>query len=357
MPPHLHIGLSSHGFGHAAQTAPIVAALRAAVPGLRISVATQMPAGPLEGFLGPVERIGLQVDVALLMDGPMDVRPDATAEAYASFHADWDGRVTCYAALLGELRPDVVLANVPALPLAAAAHAGIPACGLSSLNWAGMYRHYCAGFPDAALIHGQLLDAYRSAPFLLLTPGVPMPDLPRLQRIGPVARLGRDRRDEIARRIGLRAGERLALISTGGLPASICYDGWEPIPGWHLLVQGDVGGRADMTAMAALDMPTVDLIRSVDVVVTKTGYGFFVEAACNGKPTLFMRRVNWPEEPHVSDWLLANAAAIPVDRGELEAGRVGAGLDAVMHLPKPAIPQPNGIDDALRFLEPFFSPR
>lgn len=316
-----------------------------------------MPAEPLAGFLGPVERIGMPVDVALLMDGPMDVRPEATARAYAAFHEDWDGRVARYAALLGDLKPDVVLANVPALPLAGAARAGIPAFGLSSLNWAGMYAHYCAGFADAARIHGQLLAAYRSAPFLLLTPGVPMPDLPRLQRIGPVARLGRDRRDEIARRLGLGAGQKLALVSTGGLPGTIRYADWAPISGWHLVVQGEVRGRPDMTAMDALDIPTIDLIRSADVVVTKTGYGFFVEAACNARPTVFMRRTDWPEEPHVSDWLLANAAALPVARGDLEAGRIGPALDAVLRLPPPPVPQPTGIGDAVELLRPFLSGR
>lgn len=354
---HIHIAQSSHGFGHAAQTAPVLAALREAVPGLRVSVTTQMAPGPLAGFLGAVERIEWEIDVGLLMDSPMDVRRDATAAAYRAFHADWDARVDRYADMLRVLRPDLLFANVAALPLAAAQRVGIPAVAMSSLNWAGMYAHYCGDQPDAPRILDQLLAAYRSAPFLLLTPGVPMPELSRLTRIGPVARIGRDRRAEIAQRLGLAADTGLALVSTGGLEARIPYADWSPQPDWHLLVQGEPGRRGDMTNMAALGMPIVDLIRSVDVLVTKTGYGFFAEAACNGRPTVFMRRVDWPEEPHVSDWLLANTAAEPVARTDLEAGRIAPALATVLRRKAPPVPAPSGIRDAVTIITSLLSTR
>ena len=53
--PHLHIAVSGHGFGHAAQLSPIATALRDAVPDLRISLAGALPPAAALEFFGPVE--------------------------------------------------------------------------------------------------------------------------------------------------------------------------------------------------------------------------------------------------------------------------------------------------------------
>jgi len=350
--PHLHIGLSSHGFGHTAQVAPVLAAVRRRVPGLRVSVATRLPAPALAAFLGPdVERIEADVDVGLVMDGPMDVLAEASAAAYAAFHADWPARVEAMARHLRALGVDAVLADVPALPLAAAARAGIPAAALCSLNWADIYRHYCGGRPEAARIEAELRAAYAGAPFLMPVPSMPMPDLPDRREIGPIARIGRDRRAEIDRTLGFRDGAKLALVSTGGMAAAMDLASWPRLSGWHLVVQGAAPpGHPGMTALGALPFPVIDLIRSVDAVVTKTGYGFFAEAACNGTPVVFMRRERWPEEPHLSDWLRANAAAVEIDRGCLERGDLGGALEAALAAPCPPVPKPGGVEEAATFV-------
>ena len=52
-----------------------------------------------------------------------------------------------------------------------------------------------------------------------------------------------------------------------------------------------------------LNMCFSDILASVDVLLTKPGYGAFTEAACNGIPVLYVRRDDWPEQPYLVDWL------------------------------------------------------
>jgi hypothetical protein len=74
-------------------------------------------------------------DIGLLMDGPLGTRWSDSLIRYADFEAEYDRRLEREIALLRRAAPDLVLADVPWLPLDAARRAGIPAVALCSLNW------------------------------------------------------------------------------------------------------------------------------------------------------------------------------------------------------------------------------
>ena len=74
-----------------------------------------------------------------------------------------------------------------------------------------------------------------------------------------------------------------------------------------------------MIPLAGLPFSFIDLMASVDLVVTKTGYGMLVEAACNGVPLLFLARPDWPEWPWLEAWIedLGLGRPLPADPDEL----------------------------------------
>jgi hypothetical protein len=49
-------------------------------------------------------------------------------------------------------------------------------------------------------------------------------------------------------------------------------------------------------------MHYIDLLASVDLLLTKTGYGALVEAVTNRVPVLCIERPGWPEQPGLFDW-------------------------------------------------------
>jgi hypothetical protein len=334
---HLVVALSAHGYGHAAMTSPVVDRLRARVPGLRVTLRGALPAEFLRERYGTdCELQQTPCDVGISMASPFEQRLDESARAYADFHADWGARVKREADELARLGANLVLANVPYLPLAAAAQAEIPAVALACLNWMDIYRRYFGARPEATRILAEMRDAYASARCILQPePSMPMADLPRRRPIGPIARLGTNRAAEIRAALKLGRATRLVLLATGGVPYRIDLARWPRVPGVHwLLAPPYASERDDMTETARLAIALIDAVASADAIVGKPGYGTFSEAACNGVPMLYVRRNDWPEEPYLVQWMQQHARAAEVPRASLATGDLHAALDALWAAPR-----------------------
>jgi hypothetical protein len=351
--PHLLVALSAHGFGHGAQAAAVVNALRTRLPDLRLTLRTTLPTEFLRRrFAGTFELIAEDSDVGMLMRSAVEIAREPTAQAYEGFHRDWQARVEREVQTLEALAPDLVLANVPYLPLAGAARAGIPAAAMCSLNWADVYRHYFGSRPRAERILGEMRAAYRAARlFLRLEPGMPMPDLPNAVTIGPVATTGQNRRAEIAERLNLDARTRLVMIAPGGIELRLPVEHWAAAAQIHWLVPQSWGvRRAGFSDMEALRMPFTDVLRSCDAIIGKPGYGTFAEAGCNAVPMLYLPRADWPESPYLIDWLARHGRTRAIDRAALERGDVVDALGGLWSQTAPPAPLPTGVAEAARRL-------
>ncbi|MGH8573220.1 MAG: hypothetical protein ACREX8_11695 [Gammaproteobacteria bacterium] len=345
----LYVAISYHGFGHIAQTGPVVNALRSRIPGLRLIIRCGAPLGVLQGhFRGSFEHIAEPVDDAMHMANSLDVLAPASYTAYLETHRHWGVRVGREARRLRELRPALCLANIPYLPLAAAAEAGIPALALCSLHWGEVFYHYCRGRPEAEAIRRDISAAYASAGvFLNPEPSMPMPGLSNCRAVGPIARIGRRRKGEIAARLGIDPGDKLVLLFLGGIPTPVGYTEWRIPRGVVLLVSGtDIDGGDTVHPIEAAGVSYIDALASADALITKPGYGSFVEAACNGIPVLYTRRRDWPEEPYAVRWLARHARCRELDRADLERGRIADALDALWAQREPPVVSPTGIDEA-----------
>ena len=327
---HLVAAITPHGYGHAAQLAPVLDALAQQQPALRLSVLTDLP----EAFLR--ERIGASFayhrhrpDFGLHMKSALEIDLERSARAYRELHADWPARVEAEMRRLAALAPDLVLADVPALTLAAAERLGVAAVALCSLNWADIYRHYFAGRPEADAVLAQLEAAYAGARlFLCPEPSMPMAWLPRRRPVGPIARRGRERRAELVDRLGLRPDAGLVLVAPGGVGARFPVEDWPRGAGMHWLVADDWRvDHPDVSTLGAAGMPFIDLLASADAVLGKCGYGTVAECAVNGTPLLYVPRPDWPEERWLGEWLARHRAGVPLPASRLIDGAMQAGLE------------------------------
>ncbi len=337
----LFVSISAHGFGHAVQTAVVVNALWERWPDLRVTLRTTLPRTVLAGFFShDFELIEGADDVGMIMASPLKVLADETAAAYEAFHAGWEDRVEAEAAALARLGPDLVFANVPYLTLAAAARAGIPAVGMSSLNWAEPYWDYCGARPEAARIHAEIVAAYRQADlFLLPEPSMPMTWLPQTRTIDPLARIGAPRRTELCAALCVNPEQSLVLVTFGGISGHRVVPTLprEPDVMW-LLQEPPEEGRSDVASIQALGWPFPDLLRSVDAVVTKPSYGTVAEATCNGTRVLYLRRGDWAEETYLVDWLQRHAVCREIQMTDLGGDELISPLRVL--LAQPAKPGP-----------------
>ena len=324
--------ISHHGLGHLAQAAPVLNALRTARPDLDLLVWSGVPHTALAARIqAPFRHRHEAADVGLTMHDAVRVDLEASGAAYLAFHRDWDARVAREADWLRDERIDGVLADAACLPLAAAARAGIPGVGLCSLNWVDIAGAYLAEQPGMEAVLDQMQQAYESArAFLRATPAMPMDWLDNRESVPPIAARGVARGAELRGRLGLDAGESLVLIGFGG----IGYRAARPLPtlaSIRWLVPDDwlapgSAARADLLPFARAGLPFIDLLASCDALVTKVGYGSFVEAAAAGVPLLYIDRPDWPETPFLADWLARNADAERITEADLFAPGVAAPL-------------------------------
>jgi hypothetical protein len=336
-----------------AQTAPVLNALHTLAPTARLTIRSALPRERLERRIA-VDFTHVQEarDFGFVMRNAVDIDLAASALRYREFHADWPQRIAAEADWLRQHKVDALLSNVAYLPLAAAAQAGIPAAGLCSLNWAELFAHYFGGEPWAAEIHGQMLAAYNaSTGFLRVTPGLPMTDIARRHDITPIARIGQRDRARVAHLLNLEESQRWVLLAMGGMDFYLPVASWPQIPGLNWLVPGDWQiERSDVRNFDIAALHFSDLLASVDAVVTKPGYGTFVEAACGGIPILYLQRDDWPETPHFAAWLAQYARAKVLTRERLLAGDFIDALQALWQLPAPDVPTANGADEAAHWL-------
>lgn len=347
--PHLVVSISGHGFGHVAQTAPILNRLYERMPQLRITVRTSVPLSHLRSRIhAPFAYLPCEGDIGMRMSSALDVCVDESRAAYRVFHADWKARSAAEARLLRELEADFMLSNVGYLPLAGAQRAGIPNAALCSLNWADIYRHYCGEDEITA----QIRDCYaRADVFLRATPGMAMPDLPNLVPVAPIAATGANRREALDRLLKLAPGERLVLISLGGIDTPLSIERWPRIHGARWLVQKNwQANHPDAIVLETLPMDFSDLLASSDALICKPGYGSFVEAACSGVPVLYVRRPDWPESPALIAWLEQHGLCREISRSALEQGNFADVLDELWGATQPEPIIPEGADQVVEWI-------
>lgn len=332
----LLVAISHHGLGHLAQTAPVLDALHAARPDLEFLVWSGVPRAALAARVhAPFQHRHEPADVGLAMHDAVRVDLAASRAAYLAFHQDWDTRVADEAAWLRERGIGGVLSDVACLPLAAAARAGIPGVAMCSLNWVDIAGAYLAEQAGMATVLEQLAAACRSArAFLRVVPAMPMDWLEKREAVPPIAARGVARGDALRARLRLGQDERLVLLGFGG----IGYQTAKPLPvlkGVRWLVPDDWRQeRADLIPFSRGGLSFIDLLASCDALVTKVGYGSFVEAAAASIPVLCIDRPDWPETPYLRDWLLAHARATMIDEACLFDPAIAAPLAALLAAPR-----------------------
>jgi hypothetical protein len=344
--------ISGHGLGHLAQAAPVLNALRTLQPDCALTIWSGLSADALRSRIdGEFAHRQEAADVGLIMHDAMRVDLTASHAAYLAFHADWPARVQHEAGWLRAQAFDRVFSDVAYLPLAAAAQAGIESIALCSLNWADIAQAYLVDWSGMAEIFRSMAAAYATTSvFLQPTPAMPMPSLPRRQSIASIAALGCNRRQELLEKLALPASCKLAVIGFGG----IAYQDKGRLPAVADVIwlapdhwQTD---RSDVLAFSRTGLTFLDLLASSDVLLTKVGYGSFIEAAAHAVPVLYLDRPDWPETPYLADWLAQHGNAAAIDESILFSSRLVAVLAELWQAPrKPAI-RADGAMQAARHL-------
>lgn len=357
--PLIWAAISGHGFGHAAQVVPVLNALGRLVPNLRVLLRTTVPTTFFTDRLTiPWEMSPVQQDIGCIQQGPMTIDIDATWREHQRFHNTWHDRFQTEVGAMRAAAPNLVVADTPYLALAAGTEAGIPSVALVSFTWDLILSEYQAPPSiDRQTIIESIRRAYAQAHLALrITPAPLLTTFKQLIEIGPIAEPAHSARERLIEFLKLTPGERLVLIGFGGIPLdSLPFTQLESATGYRFLFDGSV--PADSTrffSTHSLPFSFKTLLASVDVIMTKPGYGTLVEAVASQTPMVYVRRYNFGDEQSLVDYLHRYGRGVELSHTDFINGRWLPALKQVVDLPLPlAPPRPTGADEAARELMKF----
>ena len=367
MSKHIVAAISSHGLGHLAQIAPIINAMyRQSVAGQRPAFTLQVRAQLSQDVLrerieAPFTCCGTSDDFGMVMHDALRVNLTQSLATYAKLHQHWSEHTERVASELASHQAQALIADTPYLTVAAAKALGIPSVAICSLNWADILHEcvrQCPGaLEDAGLSHtrfeqiiDQIHNAYASADLILQpAPAMPSRRLP-VKAIDPLMQAPQEAdRAALLTSIAQHTGRHyqaqdvwIVLTSMGGLDLPLNPGNWpRHAYGRELiyLMPAAMAGAWPHTAPFALEsMSFAHMMASCDLVLTKPGYGMFVEATACAKPIVLLARPQWPESRYLIQWLDQHNRALEITDQQMASGEFAWALEHLLRT-TPGVPK------------------
>jgi L-arabinokinase len=292
-----------------------------------------------------VHHDSIGVDTGIVQIDSLSLDASASIRRAEGFMTTFDSRLDGEVDFLR--RHDVVMtvSDMPALGIAAGYLSQVPSIALGNFTWDWIYEHYRGGQQVADVIG----NVYSHATVALRLPmWGGFATMRKIQDLPFVAR--RSTRDpiEVREALGIPLDVRVVLASFGGYGLEgLNAEALRGVRGYHVLLPGMI----DETAMYANGYRYEDLVRAVDVVATKPGYGIISECLANDTALLYTSRGDFREYQVLVDAMPKFLRCAFIDHADLFAGRWGGHLDGLLEQPEPPEkPATNGADVAADIL-------
>ncbi|HIE11263.1 MAG TPA: hypothetical protein EYP62_06570 [Kiritimatiellae bacterium] len=292
--------ISGHGLGHASRTCQIVGAFIRGYPEIPVRVVSGAPVWFIRERLGDAisSLEDRTLDVGLVQVDPIRVDRKLSADRITALLEQWDGLVDRESAHLKEISAGAVVCDVPAVPVEAAHRLSIPAVVSANFTWDWIYQGYDDGSAVWKRAVARFRRAYARADLLLKMPFSPsMENFGRRIEIPLISTPGRNRRAQLEALLGVPRERLLVLLAFSSVPLEPeAMDRLARDPGVRFLLPepAKVHHRGFQTvSRRAIEFG--DLVASVDVVVSKSGFGIVSDCIANRKPLVLVERPDFPE--------------------------------------------------------------
>lgn len=320
--------ISAHGYGHAARSLPVIEAL---LQRQRVLVVSRVPA---RFFQGKVEVRERSFDVGLVQVDSVRGDVPATLRLCQELMAHEAELLAEEEDFLRERGVHLVVTDSPALPLTAARRCGIPGLLLASFGWDYIYQPFVEEDPAWQTICEWFRGHYANAIRVLRYPfAAPMPNC---EEMPLVARPGRSRREALARQTGADLGHPWVLLWFHQLEID---PAWLQTMPYEFFVLPGLDWSGPNCHQVSGDNFS-DLVASVEVVVSKPGFGIVSDCIANEKPLVYVPRTDFSEAFLLEAAIQRHLRHVRLETEDAYSGNWGPAIDAALRDRRPVAAVP-----------------
>lgn len=309
-------------------------------PGRQITVVSTLPDWFIQTRLPQAAYRRASFDTGLVQKDAVLIDIESSLKQALGLLSTWDELVRQERAWLAEQAAELVISDIPALPLEAAAQLGVPAYALGNFSWDWIYSEFARLDTAWNQIVERFRTGYAAGGRLLRYPfSGPMPAFKQTLDIPLVASPGNDIRRRLAAECGADPAKTWLLFCFADL--TFTPEGLKNLARYRDY-QFFTTGRLnwDCANCFSLD-PTgrkfADLVASVDAVVSKPGFGILSDCAANDKPLVYVERENFVEYPVLVEGIDRHLRGLHLPLQKLYNGQMEPALTKLDRLGGPTV--------------------
>jgi UDP:flavonoid glycosyltransferase YjiC (YdhE family) len=317
--------ITGHGYGHAVRSQQVICALQRAAGDLRVHVRTSAPDWLFHDADRAVSYSRQAIDIGIVQPNSLDMDIDATWRACRALHQSLPGLIAQEVAFVREQKIDLIAGDIPPLCFEIAARADVPSVAVTNFTWDVIYSAYAAKHPGLDPLIEEMTGFYRRATLALTLPyPCSMSMFARREPIPWISRSSALNRREARAQFGLPLNRKIVLLSFGGI-------GFDDLPWGRLselsefffVTTGPTElARENLLVLSLAQRRYVDLLRGVDAIVTKPGYGIVADVLAHRLPVLYTERGEFLEYPRLVQALTELGTAEFIPQADLLSGEI-----------------------------------
>ena len=326
--------ITAHGYGHGVRSCDIIRAINSLYPETSVLVVSDLPAPFLYNRIGS-NNISVQArsfDLGMVQLDSIRVDVAATLARARALCDERERLMREETAFLKKQGIRLVIADIPSIPLEAAARAGITCLAVGNFSWDWIYSE----FLDEDLRWKPVVEMFRShyaqVDLLLRLPfHDDMTAFSRREDIPPVASPGKSRREELACLTGCDVSKKWILLSFTTLDWN--EEALERVESMTncefftvLPLRWD---RCNIHAVSREDISFADVVATVDIVISKPGFGILSDCIVNHKPLIYAERTNFREYPILEAAIHRYLKHVHIPADDLYRGNLEESLNAI----------------------------
>jgi L-arabinokinase len=341
MKKHIAYYISSHGYGHGVRSCDIIRALNRLYPSVSVTMTTDMPASFLRNRL-ETDRNAIRpgsFDVGMVQLDSIRVDVPVTLKKVQALYARKAEWIESETAFLRENEISLVVADIPAIPVEAAKELGLPVIAVGNFAWDWIYSEFAETDPLWHPLIREFEQGYGKVDLLLRLPfAEPMKTFPIIEDISSlVATPGWNRREELVKLTGCDSKKKWVLLSFTSLDwDDEALSNAEALSAYEFFtVKPLEWRRKNIHAIDRNRIPFSDVLASVDVVISKPGFGLMSECVVNRKPLIYADRADFREYHVLVEGIRRYLKNVHIPAELLYQGKLDEALRAIWNQSEP----------------------